>query len=333
MDKSSKGGGVVDAAKKRLLGLPRASGTVLWGLIVAAAWTSGAGELRAQDAADPDGDPEDCVCVNLEDVEGMRERIRRQVERSLDEVEDLRLALRSRAHLGVEVRAEQPEDVDARGVRVLGVRPGSPADEAGMEEGDVIVALDGRVLVEPLPDSEGEDAVDPDRSAPVQRLLFLLSTRAPGDTVEVTYVRDGTRETASVELTSPPGIRTLMRPGEAPDPPHIHRFRALDRSVRSGFSGPRPPRPGGGRFDLRVHTLGPELGAYFGADEGAVVLEVGESSPLDLRPGDVVLGVGDRTVEDAADLRRILASYEEGEELVVRLRRDGSEETVTGIAP
>lgn len=61
------------------------------------------------------------------------------------------------------------------GVRVSGVRPGSPAERAGVQAGDVIVRFGG-VAVRTLDD-----------------LTFVLRSRRPGDVVEVT-VRRGDRE-------------------------------------------------------------------------------------------------------------------------------------------
>ncbi len=68
------------------------------------------------------------------------------------------------------------------GVLVSGVRPGSPADRAGLQAGDVIVRFAG-VTVRTLDD-----------------LTFALRSRRPGDTVDVTYVHEGTERTAQATL-------------------------------------------------------------------------------------------------------------------------------------
>jgi hypothetical protein len=59
------------------------------------------------------------------------------------------------------------------GVRVAGVRPGSPADQAGVRAGDVIVRF-ADMTVKTLED-----------------LTFVLRRRRPGDRVRVTLARDG----------------------------------------------------------------------------------------------------------------------------------------------
>jgi aminopeptidase YwaD len=68
------------------------------------------------------------------------------------------------------------------GVRLSGVRPGSPADRAGLQAGDVIVRFAG-VSVRTLDD-----------------LTFALRGRRPGDRVDVTYVRDGAERTVQATL-------------------------------------------------------------------------------------------------------------------------------------
>jgi S1-C subfamily serine protease len=59
------------------------------------------------------------------------------------------------------------------GVRITGVRPGSPADKAGVQVGDIIVKFAG-VEVKTLDD-----------------LTFALRGRRAGDRVDVVVVRDG----------------------------------------------------------------------------------------------------------------------------------------------
>ncbi len=62
------------------------------------------------------------------------------------------------------------------------VEPGGPADKAGLKPGDVITKLDDRVI----------------DSGPT--LIGEIWTHQPGDTVELTYTRDGKTQTAEVTL-------------------------------------------------------------------------------------------------------------------------------------
>ncbi|WP_191269043.1 S1C family serine protease [Nocardiopsis terrae] len=88
------------------------------------------------------------------------------------------------ADLGVTYDTESPvvgavlaEDRDA-------VESGGPADEAGLEPGDVIVSFDGQRV-----NSHGE-------------LQAMVRDRAPGEEVELEYERDGDRESVTVTLGS-----------------------------------------------------------------------------------------------------------------------------------
>ena len=108
--------------------------------------------------------------------------------------------------------------------------------------------------------------------------------------------------------------------------------RALNSSIRVFETGDWPSyrfeRFGGNR--LEVIRLNPELGSYFGTEEGVLVLDVDGESTLGLRPGDVVVRIGGRQVDDVSDMRRILASYEDDEKVDFGIWRDGAEATVVG---
>ncbi len=94
--------------------------------------------------------------------------------------------------LGVDLEALSPEDAEQFGIPVNGgvlvrdVVPGGPADEAGLERGDVIAAA-GDVEVASYGD-----------------LLGTLRDYRPGDTIGVTVVRDGEEQQFSVELDENP---------------------------------------------------------------------------------------------------------------------------------
>jgi len=79
-----------------------------------------------------------------------------------------------------------------------------------------------------------------------------------------------------------------------------------------------------------LQELNPELGDYFGTDQGVLVTDVREESALGLRPGDVLLSIDGRTVDDAREVRRILQSYELDEDLTLRVMRRGEEIEVQG---
>jgi len=88
---------------------------------------------------------------------------------------------------------------------------------------------------------------------------------------------------------------------------------------------------GGGCIDgLQLADMNPGLATYFGTDTGVLVTEVAEGTALGLEAGDVVLRIGDRRVDDADDMRRILESYDTDETVTLRVRRENREISVSG---
>ncbi|MBU8905788.1 S1C family serine protease [Desertibacillus haloalkaliphilus] len=76
-----------------------------------------------------------------------------------------------------------PDDVKA-GVFIMSVSPMSPADHAGLDEYDVIVGLD---------DNEIKDSHDLRK--------YLYTEKSTGDQMEVSFYRDGQKQTVTLELT------------------------------------------------------------------------------------------------------------------------------------
>ncbi len=72
------------------------------------------------------------------------------------------------------------------GALIESVEPGSAAEAAGIEAGDLVVAIDGSAI-------EG-----------IEDLAGQVRSRHAGDTVEVTVVRDGEEQTVTVTLGERP---------------------------------------------------------------------------------------------------------------------------------
>ena len=73
-------------------------------------------------------------------------------------------------------------DAGGRGLRLSGVVPGSPAEAAGLREGDVVVELGGAAVTD------------------LETYTSALYARQPGETVDIVVLRRGARETVRVTL-------------------------------------------------------------------------------------------------------------------------------------
>lgn len=252
------------------------------------------------------------------------------LERAPDRL--MRIMLDRRARLGIKVNL-RPRETDSIGAFVDAVTPGGPADEAGIRSGDIITRLDGKSV---LAGGAAEGGDRQRQSLPGLRLIELAARLEPGDTVPVEYRRGKERRTASVVTADEPDLVT--RDGDrfsfsfrGPDPvagrrvipsPELMRRLEVDGPHWQFFSGSPLGR-------LELAPLNPDLGRYFGTNEGVLVISVPDDSTLGLRGGDVVLRVDGREPSSPSHLLRILRSYEAGETFKLDIMRDRKKEAVT----
>jgi serine protease Do len=248
-----------------------------------------------------------------------------RAEESVQVIE--RHALLGGSRLGVTLEELTPAEArelgldPPRGARVVGIEDDSPAEDAGLRKGDVIVAFDGESV----------------RST---RQLARLVRETPADrSVEIEIARDGRRETLTAELVAGPGLHTFRgftgpgatgsgqpfdwdAPGDLGEDSPGPRF----------WLGPNAPHLqlelGRPRLGIRYQELGDQLAEYFGVSAGAVlVVRVDPDSPAEragLKAGDVVTRIGDRAVERGSDLRRAVREAEEGETVHMTVSRRGT---------
>lgn len=121
-------------------------------------------------------------------VVALAEQVIRQIDARNDRLTFVRAAgppVASGARTGSNVYLGSIPDMaagDAPGLRLTGVRAGSPADSAGLKAGDVVVSLDGKAVTD------------------LQTYSDALYARQPGDTVDIVVLRAGARMTFKVKL-------------------------------------------------------------------------------------------------------------------------------------
>jgi membrane-associated protease RseP (regulator of RpoE activity) len=203
-----------------------------------------------------------------------------------------------------------PEDTEL-GVRVAGVSPGGPAAQAGIQVGDVIVEIDGAALADP----RGRNG---NGQSPTELLLAQMGHVEPGESVTLKLRRDGderevtlqTRERNAFSYDYGIGPRALPAPARWP-----------------GMFGGNPWQ------DMQLVTLTPELGSYFGTNEGILVVRGPENDALGLRDGDVIVDIGGRVPSSPEHAIRILGSFEEGEMLRINVMRRQQRQTLELAVP
>ncbi len=146
----------------------------------------------------------------------------------------------SRARMGLYLDPGQSRRYDDQGALITDVMHRSPAEDAGLREGDIITSFDGHVLTQPLSDQEMEDDLNQDESLPAQRALALARGLEPGQTVEIRYLRDGEAHSAAVEAEDFdfPHVRTFTGPQsswsfEFDDDAWRVRSEAMSESMRA----------------------------------------------------------------------------------------------------
>jgi S1-C subfamily serine protease len=274
-----------------------------------------------------------------------RMRTRRPVRVWVDSQEvtpRFEMLIQRRARLGVVVGLE-PKETDSIGAFIQSVTPGGPAAKAGIRSGDLITRLNGESLL-PAPGRK----VSSEESYPGAALIEIAAKLEPNDTIAVEYVRGEARRTASLvtgdepvlamgeggrgfTFSTPEGrVREFRMPELRFEGQPGWDFRWDQETPGQGPAIAALMLGSGALRDLELAPLNPDLGAYFGATEGVLVIRAPADSPLGLKGGDVVLGIDGRKPSSPSSLMRILRSYDDGEAFRLDVLRMKKRETVTG---
>ncbi|UCD23162.1 MAG: PDZ domain-containing protein [Gemmatimonadota bacterium] len=257
----------------------------------------------------------------------------RAYELYTDEVGPLAIAIGgSGARMGVYLTTgREAAETDSIGALLDRVVEDGPADEAGLEAGDIIISANGK----PLARTSRRD------TSPSNKLTGIRDELEIGDTLHVEYRRGSETRTAAIVLDELDSSLSWSYAYTAPDvlvSPDVELRAAPRVSVRSTprggvatvFSGSFWPMSW---LEIELVELDEDLGGYFGTSEGLLVLRAPEDSEFDFRSGDVILDVDGRRPTDQAHLVRIIRSYEPGETMNIGIMRNRTHETVSVTVP
>lgn len=178
---------------------------------------------------------------------------------------------------------------DTSGALLASVVPGSPAAKGGLQPGDVIEAVNGRKIGSP------------------RDLALTIAAVPPGAQANVQLRRDGENRDLALTVGEQPPEQTAQT---QPAPEH-------ETHNKLGLAlGPLTP-------DTRDQLQVPD------GQDGAVVRSVQAGSPADeagLRPGDVIVGVGNVNISSPSQATKAIGTALDGKDHAVALRvlRDGT---------
>ncbi|MBI3609919.1 MAG: DegQ family serine endoprotease [Nitrospirae bacterium] len=203
----------------------------------------------------------------------------------------------TRGWLGISIQEVTPELAkqfslpEAKGALVTDVLGSSPAAQAGLQQGDVIVSYDGKPVENP------------------SSLRNHVAQTEIGKRVKVGIVRDKKEKVLEVMIAEQP--REMGRAGEGESGP------TPDEEVSTALTG------------IEVRDLTPDLARRLGlskADKGVVITKIEPGSTATeagLREGDLIVEMNRQAVKSVKDYNRLAAKVGKEDPVLFLINRQG----------
>jgi membrane-associated protease RseP (regulator of RpoE activity) len=207
------------------------------------------------------------------------------------------------AYLGVylqDITSDLKDALDLeskKGALIAGVVEDSPAEDAGLEDEDVVIEVDGAIV-------KGSS-----------HLTKVIRKHEPGDKITLKIIRDGKEKSVAVILGDRPESEFIVL-----DPLSLSLKMPKVGAFSLGYCS-------GSRIGVKVQDLSEQLGAYFGVEdgEGALISDVEEDAPAEkagLKAGDVIVAVDGDDIEDTGNLVEAISAKDEGDKVKIEVIRD-----------
>lgn len=224
---------------------------------------------------------------------------------------------------------------DDKGVRISGVTPDGPAARAGLRDGDIVTAIDGKTV--------GKSAGDA-RTA--------LGNLKDGQELTLAYARGDQKGTVKLKAQRREAWNWPMLMNEDPEHPFLPKDfnerisadveraqreaervyerdheRVEQQVERATHEAMRRVPPAMSHlampwWGLNLAPLNADLGHYFGTDKGVLVIAADDDSLPGIRAGDVITSIAGETVNRPEDALRALRDQESGKDVAIKLLRD-----------
>jgi len=206
----------------------------------------------------------------------------------------------ARGYMGVTVRELTPDLAQGfglppatKGALVEQVMPKTPAAKAGIQVGDVVVAVNGKPVEVP------------------GQLTRAVAAVTPGNKVSITVLRDSKKRDISVAVAQRPDEEVLAR-GEGPE---------------EGEGGEAAPAEAKGpKLGLRLQALTADVARELKveADSGVLVAEVSPDGPAasaGVQRGDLIVEVNRQPVKKPEQVAHLVSKAKPGDVVLLRVRR------------
>lgn len=201
-------------------------------------------------------------------------------------------------------------DPDTGGVLITRVTEGAPADLAGIESGDIIVAIDD---VEVL-----------DKDDPYETTASIINAKKAGSQVKIKLQRDEELVDLNVETIDRLSLRTLSNQNAG----YVISTSPTVYGYTSGAAWPpttvyNPTIPQRSSDNVFVMEIEEDFGQYFGVEYGVLVLKA--ENVDELQPGDILLEIDEQPIRSLSHALRYRRDADDEVELLFkRNKRDRS---------
>jgi membrane-associated protease RseP (regulator of RpoE activity) len=229
------------------------------------------------------------------------------------------------------------------GVKVLSALPNRPADKAGIKDDDLIVKFDGKDVKNVDDLHQWASAIDEGkkvdivvkRGAEFLTLSPMFSKNEEQNHTFVTATGDADDIDIDVEeMIGEEGCKDVKvkvwvdESGEKNQEVKIFKHGAKDKNL-FWFGNDKieyHTHRKGGFLGVAAKNIKLQMKEYFKVENGILIEEIIKDSPAEaagLKAGDIITKIGDRTIEDYADLVRSLNYYNPEEEINLTYSRAG----------
>ena len=197
----------------------------------------------------------------------------------------------SRGYMGIYLGEARPQvleamGIDEGGVFVTKVVPDTPAEKAGLQDGDLITSFAGEKITS------------------VDQLRWLAASTAPGTKVDLDFIRDGKGKKISLKLAERPSQEEMSIRIELPP----------EEEAETSILG------------IKVKDISDKIKQGYGVKHGVLVEKVEPGSLADragIGVGDVIVKVNKTLITNVKELKRLKGDLEKADVLLFQINRKG----------